>query len=829
MAAEPQLISVSQYELFRDDFNSIDVAQAGTIDSCQMAQLLEKQLGYKLSPAQASSLITGIERDRRGNTTLVGYLNMLLGAGWKVEWEADAASQAPAQPNALAPAEFVVLRVTELVELCNQLSSQQISAAAAATTLRATADYRHPLLDSKPQIVAEDWLQTRPIAALRRLPPAELLKIVPQLSTKITHDDWHVREHCLQVLALVPTQELRHLALADRLRMLGSLLRIDVVQVPNEIESLHRSGSAGSCSPEINKSCFDDLARDLARNRRGSCQSRPRRWSEKIDPIRDDKTRAKTCEAGALEMDILRGLLCSLPPAELDKIVPQLVAKLELSDPAMRKQAVQLLGWLPELHRNKVGVALVSRMWDSKWEVRQTTAAVLRELPVSTLECQLPELMTGISHKDVRVRCIMLQLLTRLPAASLVKVRPQLLLKLQDESSVKQCVLQLLESLPKEQLDGLQPELLPLLEDESADVQADTIRLLGQLPAAALGQLAPKLMEKLHHNEQTVQRAVIQALGNLPEAEQAKLMVDVLNMLQHDDQSVRWAALQLISLWPPQLLVQCVPHVNGALKDDHAIVRSAAATALRQLPEGELSQMLPQLLMQLEDSESSVRKSMVELLTTLPIHCLSAVLPQVVDRVEHGDSGVRHAATEALVGFPYEELIKVLPQLVSKLDHDHWQVRKYSLQVLACLPVHEQVKVLPQLLRALNDTDWCIRRDTVLMLSHMPPEHQGDVVPKLVPLLSDDDWSVRAAVVQVLSSSPLHDVVLLVPQLVAKLRFQPDSKLRRSVLALLQKLPASQLDRALLESMVVQLPELAPLLCNPLLCRESLPSIILNI
>jgi len=84
MAAEPQLISVSQYELFRDDFNSIDVAQAGTIDSCQMAQLLEKQLGYKLSPAQASSLITGIERDRRGNTTLVGYLNMLLGAGWKV-------------------------------------------------------------------------------------------------------------------------------------------------------------------------------------------------------------------------------------------------------------------------------------------------------------------------------------------------------------------------------------------------------------------------------------------------------------------------------------------------------------------------------------------------------------------------------------------------------------------------------------------------------------------------------------------------------------------------------------------------------------------------
>ena len=84
MAAEPQLISVSQYELFRDDFNSIDVAQAGAIDSCQMAQLLEKQLGYKLSPAQASSLITGIERDRRGNTTLVGYLNMLLGAGWKV-------------------------------------------------------------------------------------------------------------------------------------------------------------------------------------------------------------------------------------------------------------------------------------------------------------------------------------------------------------------------------------------------------------------------------------------------------------------------------------------------------------------------------------------------------------------------------------------------------------------------------------------------------------------------------------------------------------------------------------------------------------------------
>lgn len=214
------LVSYDQYQLYQADWLAVDTTAAGVLSAEHVLQLIVKQIGRSLPTAHAHALLNLMPPDTNGNYTLSGYLDLLLGVGWKVDWSAQVSSIREEQSNTMLKqkdsADFVTFRASDLLHICSQLNKQQVSPAGAAAAL-----CNHQLVDE--QYMDDAWLRERSIEVVRNLPPEEVVRLAPQLLKQLKHSNKRVRTFILQTLSEVDADQLQ-IPQADKAVLLLSRL-----------------------------------------------------------------------------------------------------------------------------------------------------------------------------------------------------------------------------------------------------------------------------------------------------------------------------------------------------------------------------------------------------------------------------------------------------------------------------------------------------------------------------------------------------------------------------------------------------------------------------
>lgn len=78
-------ITQKQLEMFRRDFDQVDVDQSGVIDAQEIAYLLKMQLGRKPTDEEVNCVVTSFDADGDGGIDFDEYMNWMLGEGWELQ------------------------------------------------------------------------------------------------------------------------------------------------------------------------------------------------------------------------------------------------------------------------------------------------------------------------------------------------------------------------------------------------------------------------------------------------------------------------------------------------------------------------------------------------------------------------------------------------------------------------------------------------------------------------------------------------------------------------------------------------------------------------
>jgi len=95
---QPQgkVISQAEFEIYVDDFTSVDTDKSGYIEATELPVLFKKQTGRDADDKELLVLLTQFDTNHDGRIEFGEYMNVMLGAGWKIGGEVMHSTQDPA-------------------------------------------------------------------------------------------------------------------------------------------------------------------------------------------------------------------------------------------------------------------------------------------------------------------------------------------------------------------------------------------------------------------------------------------------------------------------------------------------------------------------------------------------------------------------------------------------------------------------------------------------------------------------------------------------------------------------------------------------------------
>ncbi len=277
-------------------------------------------------------------------------------------------------------------------------------------------------------------------------------------------------------------------------------------------------------------------------------------------------------------------VLCGIEtePAALVTYAPALVAKLEDSSWAVRQAAVQRLGSLEQATLSQHEPTL-AKLWDTDRKVRQAAVKGLGEGEPAALQKYAPALAIKFADDAAdEVRAAAATALCKLELAVLQQHLPTLA-KLCDPIPMK--VVAAVEALGKLEPSALTqhaPALVAKLEDSVGGVRKAAVEVLGKLEPAFLTQHAPALVAKLE-DRWDVRKAAVEVLGKLAPGALRQHAPALVAKLEDSDSDVRKAAVEVLGKLERSALLEYKPAFEKAMNDTHSDVRTVAKAILESI------------------------------------------------------------------------------------------------------------------------------------------------------------------------------------------------------------------------------------------------------
>eukprot|EP00658_Telonema_sp_P-2_P038780 TRINITY_DN27759_c0_g2_i1.p1 TRINITY_DN27759_c0_g2~~TRINITY_DN27759_c0_g2_i1.p1 ORF type:complete len:370 (+),score=111.64 TRINITY_DN27759_c0_g2_i1:167-1276(+) len=82
-------ITDAQMQVFKKDFDMVDVDGSGAVDTKEIGFLLKLQLGRKPAPCEVDAVLKAFDTDQNGSIDFSEYMQWMLGEGWSVVKEDD--------------------------------------------------------------------------------------------------------------------------------------------------------------------------------------------------------------------------------------------------------------------------------------------------------------------------------------------------------------------------------------------------------------------------------------------------------------------------------------------------------------------------------------------------------------------------------------------------------------------------------------------------------------------------------------------------------------------------------------------------------------------
>ena len=384
--------------------------------------------------------------------------------------------------------------------------------------------------------------------------------------------------------------------------------------------------------------------------------------------------------------------------------------------------------------------ALVARLEDENWNVRQTAAQALGSLGVKT-DAVVLSLVAKLEDEDIDVCQMAAQALGSLGVKTDAVVSA-LVEKLKDvDLEFCQAAALALGSLGVK-TDKVVSALVAKLDDEDFEVRHSAAQALGSL-GVKTDKVVSALVAKLEDEDNDVRQSAANALGSLGVRTDAAVTA-LVTLLQDDNWQVRHSGAQALGSLGVKT-DEVVSALVAKLEDEDNDVRQSAANALGSL--GVRSDAaVTALVVRLEDRNRQVRQSAANALGSLGVKT-DVVATALVAQLEDRNRQARHSAATALMtlGIKTEAVVMVL---VESLDDENMENRSSSALSLGAMRVRTDA-VITALVKRLKDGDWGVRQSAATALG-MLGIRSDEVAFAFLARLHDRNWQVRRSVADTL-------------------------------------------------------------------------------